>query len=161
MPDTTRDEAIRKIGSLISQVPVAMLTTTSARGWLRSRPMVAQLLPFDGVLWFLTGRTAAKAADIRDRRQVNVSYASPERDCYVSIGGVATIVDDKARVRSLWNVAYEPWLPNGLDDPDLALIRVEAEEAEYWDPSAKKMVIVSGLLQPRPVFRDVEPGAGW
>ncbi len=161
MPEMTRDEAIRKIGTLISQVPVAMLTTTSSRGWLRSRPMVAQRLAFDGVLWFLTSRTAAKAADIRDRRQVNVSYASPERDCYVSIGGVATIVDDKTRARTLWNASYEPWFPSGLDDPDLALIRVEAEEAEYWDAAARKMVIVSELLQPRPVFRDVEPGAGW
>ncbi len=157
----TREEAVRRIGTLISQVPVAMLTTTSARGWLRSRPMVAQRLPFDGTLWFLTSRTAAKAGDVRDRRQVNISYASPERDCYVSIGGVATIVDDKDRARALWNSSYEPWFPKGLDDPDLALIRVEAQEAEYWDASARKMVLVSELLQPRPVFRDVEPGAGW
>jgi general stress protein 26 len=161
MGEMTREEAIRKIGNLISQVPVAMLTTTSARGWLRSRPMVAQRLPFDGALWFLTSRSAAKAGDVRDRRQVNVSYASPERDCYVSIAGVATLVDDRERAKSLWNAAYEPWFPKGLDDPDLVLIRVEAEEAEYWDASAKKMVIVSELLQAKPVFRDLEPGAGW
>jgi len=161
MGEMTREEAIRKIGNLINQVPVAMLTTTSARGWLRSRPMVAQRLPFDGALWFLTSRSAAKAGDVRDRRQVNVSYASPERDCYVSIAGVATLVDDRERAKSLWNAAYEPWFPKGLDDPDLVLIRVEAEEAEYWDASAKKMVIVSELLQAKPVFRDLEPGAGW
>ncbi len=161
MPEMTRDEAIRKIGTLISQVPVAMLTTTSSRGWLRSRPMVAQRLPFDGVLWFLTSRTAAKAADIRDRRQVNVSYASPDRDCYVSIAGIATLVDDKDRARTLWNADYEPWFPKGIDDPDLVAICVEAEEAEYWDSATKKMVRVSELHQPRPVFHDVEPGAGY
>lgn len=161
MAEMTREEAIRKIGALISQVPVAMLTTTSSRGWLRSRPMVAQRLPFDGALWFLTSRTAAKAGDVRDRRQVNVSFASPERDCYVSIAGIAKLVDDREQMRTLWSPAYEPWFCKGVDDPDLVAICVEAEEAEYWDSSAKKMVLVSELHQPRPVFHDVEPGAGY
>ena len=161
MAETTREEAIRKIGALIGQVPVAMLTTTSPRGWLRSRPMIAQREPFDGSLWFLTSRTAAKAGDVRDRRQVNVSYAAPDHDCYVSIAGIATLVDDLPRARQLWNSSYEPWFPKGVEDPDLVLIRVEAEEAEYWDSIARRMVLVSELHQPRPVFRDVEPGAGW
>lgn len=159
--ERTREEAIRTIGGLIANVPVAMLTTTSARGWLRSRPMIAQRDRFDGTLWFLTSRTAAKAGDVRDRRHVNVSYASPERECYVSIAGVATLVEDKARLSALWNASYQPWFPKGIEDPDLVLIRVEAQEAEYWDPTAKKMVLVSELLQARPVFRDLEPGAGW
>ena len=161
MPENVHEEAIRKIGALISQVPVAMLTTTSSRGWLRSRPMIAQRIPFDGSLWFLTSRVAAKAGDIRDRRQVNVSYASPERDCYVSITGIATLSDDRERARAIWNADYEPWFPNGVEDPDLVAIRVEAEEAEYWDSTTKKMVRVTELHQPRPVFHDVEPGAGY
>jgi general stress protein 26 len=160
MGDINREDAIRRIDELIRDVPVAMLTTTSARGWLRSRPMVAQRLPFDGSLWFLTSGTAAKASEVRNRHRVNVSYSSPERDRYVSISGIAEVVVDRQRAAALWNASYEPWLPQGLDDPDLVLIRVNAEEAEYWDASAKKMVIVSELLQPRPVFRDVEPAVG-
>jgi general stress protein 26 len=71
----TRPEAVRKLAGLLRDIQVAMLTTTTARGWLRSRPMVAQQAEFDGDLWFFTLRSAAKAADVRDRRQVNVSYA--------------------------------------------------------------------------------------
>jgi general stress protein 26 len=161
MADMTREEAIARIGKLLGCVPVAMLTTTSTRGWLRSRPMVAQRGPFDGTLWFLTSRSAAKAADVRDRHQVNVSYASPEHECYVSVSGVARLVDDRAQARSLWNASYVPWFPKGVDDPELTLIRVDAEEAEYWDPAARRMVVISELLQPRPTFRDFDPGAGW
>ncbi len=160
MAQTTREEAIREIGELIKDVPVAMLTTTSARGWLRSRPMIAQRLPFDGTLWFLTSRTAAKASEVRNRHRVNVSYASPERDCYVSIAGIATLVEDRERAAALWHAAYEPWFPVGLSDPDLVLIRVDAEEAEYWDPSARKMVAISELQQAHPVLRDLEPAIG-
>lgn len=161
MAEMTREEAISKVAALIAEVPVAMLTTTSPRGWLRSRPMVAQRAPFDGDLWFLTSRTAAKAGDVRDRRQVNVSFASPDRDCYVSIGGIATLVDDRERTRALWTPSFEPWFPKGVQDPDLVAIRVQAEEVEYWDPSTKRMVHISPLYQPKPVFRDVEPAAGY
>ena len=123
--------------------------------------MVVQRQPFDGDIWFLTSRTAAKAGDIRDRRQVNVSFASPDRVCYVSIGGIATVVDDRERTRALWTAAFEPWFPKGPEDPDLVVIRVQAEDVEYWDSATKKMVHISQLYQPKPVFHDVEPAAGY
>jgi general stress protein 26 len=161
MAEITREEAIRKIADLIGQVQVAMLTTTSSHGILRSRPMVAQEQPFDGILWFLTSRSAAKAADVRDRRQVNVCYSSTERECYVSVSGMAMLVEDRERARSLWNEAYGPWFPKGLDDPELVLIRIEAQEAGYWDSQARRMTVVSGLQEAKPGFHDWEPGVGW
>jgi general stress protein 26 len=160
MADASRADAIQKLADLIRGVPVAMLTTTSPRGWLRSRPMVVQQTPFDGDLWFFTSGTAAKAADIRDRRQVNVSFASPERECYVSLSGMAALVGDRERMKQLWDSSYVPWFPAGLADPDLLLIRVQAEEAQYWDSTARTMVHVEGLLDLRPGFGDLAPGTG-
>ncbi len=78
----SREQGARTLAALIKGVKVAMLTTTTARGWLRARPMVAQSA-FDGVFWFVAAREQAKAADVRDRRQVNVSFAAPDRDVYV------------------------------------------------------------------------------
>jgi general stress protein 26 len=155
-----RQDSISRLAEMIRDIPVAMLTTTSPRGWLRSRPMVVERSGFDGDLWFITAGSAAKAADIRDRRQVNVSFASPDRDRYVSFSGVATLVDDRERIRRMWNPAYAPWFPKGADDPDLRLIRVETEEADYWDPAERSMVHVPGLLEARPGFGDMEPGTG-
>jgi hypothetical protein len=31
---------------------------------------------------------------------------------------------------------YRIWFPRGLDEPDIALLRVEIESAEYWNPKA-------------------------
>jgi general stress protein 26 len=160
MAERTRDDAIKTLAGMIRDIPVAMLTTTSPRGWLRSRPMVVQQAPFDGDLWFFTSGTAAKAADIRDHREVNVSLASPERDRYISISGLAMLVDDRALAGRLWHEGYRPWFPAGLDEPDLRLIRVAAQEAEYWDPARRTMVHVAGLLAHRPGFGDLEPGTG-
>ncbi len=160
MAERTREEAIRILDGMIRNIPVAMLTTVNARGWLRSRPMVVQEAPFDGLLWFFTSGKAAKAADIRDRRQVNVSFASPESDRYVSVSGVATIVDDRELARRMWNESYRRWFPRGLDDPDLRLIRIEAEEAEYWDQAEGRMVHVPELYVSRPGYGDLQPGTG-
>src|SRR5512135_425329 len=107
----TRDEAVRKLNEMIKGIPVAMLTTVTERGWLRSRPMVAQAQPFDGTLWFLSGAATSKARDVRDRQQVNLCYVSAARDRYVSLSGVASLVSDPARVAELWNRAYAEWFP--------------------------------------------------
>jgi len=160
MAERTREEAIQTLAALIADIPVAMLTTTNHRGWLRSRPMVVQEEPFDGTLWFFTGGSAAKTADIRDRRQVNVSFAAPDRDRYVSVSGVAMIIDDVELRRRLWNESYRPWFPKGLDDPDLRLIRIEAEEAEYWDQAEGRMIHVPELYLSKPRFGQMEPGTG-
>jgi general stress protein 26 len=159
MPDSpTRNEAIRKLAQLIKDVRVAMLTTTTDRGWLRSRPMVTQRVAFDGDLWFLSGKSTAKARDVRNRQQVDVAYMSSEEDRYVSVSGIATIVDDPGKAKALWNSSYAEWFPKGVADPDLVLIKVQVEEAEYWDPAQHRMIQITGFVEPPASFR--EPGIG-
>ncbi|MBE3073288.1 MAG: pyridoxamine 5'-phosphate oxidase family protein, partial [Acidobacteria bacterium] len=134
MPDTpAREVAIRKLDEMIKGIPVGMLTTVTERGWLRSRPMVVQSEPFDGTLWFLSGAATSKARDVRDRQQVNVCYVSGARDRYVSVSGTATLVTDPQKVAAVWNNTYAEWFPRGPSDPDLVFIKVQVEEAEYWD----------------------------
>ena len=43
------------------------------------------------------------------------------------------VVDDAEKKRQLWNAVVEAWFPDGPDDPDVVLLRVEAASAEYWD----------------------------
>jgi general stress protein 26 len=161
MQDTvTRDEAIRRLGEMIKGIPVAMLTTVTERGWLRSRPMVTQAQPFDGTLWFLSGAATSKARDVRDRQQVNLCYVSAARDRYVSVSGVASLVSDPERVTTIWNSAYAEWFPKGPSDPNLILIKVQVEEAEYWDATAHRMIRLRGILEAGGTFRDAEPGTG-
>ncbi len=156
----TRVEAVRKLTEIIKGIPVAMLTTVTERGWLRSRPMVAQDQPCDGTLWFLSGATTSKARDVRDRQQVNLCYVSGARDRYVSVSGVATLVTDPGRVAAIWNNGYAEWFPKGPTDPDLVFIRVQVEEAEYWDPTVHRMVRLAGFVDATATFRDIQPGTG-
>jgi general stress protein 26 len=39
------------------------------------------------------------------------------------------------------------WFPEGLDDPELALIKVSPVNAEYWDSSSNKMVVLFSMVK--------------
>jgi general stress protein 26 len=156
----TREEAIGRLGEMIKGIPVAMLTTVTERGWLQSRPMVAQTQAFDGTLWFLSGATTSKARDVRERQQVNLCYVSAARDRYVSVSGIAALATDAERVAAVWNSTYAEWFPQGPTDPDLVFITIQVEEAEYWDPTAHRMVRLRGFIEAGRTFRDAEPGTG-
>jgi general stress protein 26 len=141
-----RDD-VKKLGELIKDIKVAMLTTMEEDGTLRSRPMMTQQAEFDGDLWFFTGASAAKVHEIQGEQHVNVSYAEPGDQRYVSVSGAAELVRDAEKMRELWNPVYKAWFPGGLDDPDLALLKVNVSQAEYWDAPSGKMVMLAGFIK--------------
>ncbi|AWH17194.1 general stress protein [Stenotrophomonas sp. ZAC14D2_NAIMI4_7] len=129
----TRAEHIAQLSELIKDVEVAMFTTTGVDGRLYSRPLGTQQVDFDGDLWFATAADSPKVAEIALNPQVNVAYASPSKNTYVSVSGRARIVDDRTRIEALWSPAMKLFFPGGKDDPSLRLIQVRAETAEYWE----------------------------
>jgi len=159
MSETTgREEQIRKLAGLIKEIEFAMLTTVEPDGSLRSRPMMTQRVEFDGDLWFFTRASAPKVGEIEHDRHVNVSYSSPERQHYVSMSGRARLVRDRAKIEELWNPAYKAWFPEGLDDPELALLKVSVEQAEYWDSPTSTAVHLVGFAKAALTGESYQPG---
>lgn len=136
---TPRDEAIEELREKIEGIEIAMLTTEEADGTLRSRPMATQQVEFDGDLWFFTYADAPKVDEIEQERHVNVGYAAPDKQFYASVSGTATVVRDRAKIEELWNPIYKVWFKEGKDDPNLALLKVTATRAEYWDYAANRI----------------------
>ena len=123
------------------------MLTTFSNNKLRSRPMSTQQVEFDGDLWFFTGDNTNKVEEIEKDNRVNVSYAKPESNTFISVSGTATLVKDRAKIEELWNPIYKAWFPEGLDDPTLALLKVTVEEAEYWDSPSSTFVQVAGFIK--------------
>jgi general stress protein 26 len=123
-----------------------MLTTIDG-GVLRSRPMQTQEAEFDGDLWFFTSTDTHKTDEIEKDNRVNVAYASPNDNTYVSVSGTAALVNDKEKIEELWNPILKAWFPKGLDDPTLILLKVSVEQAGYWDSSSSAVVQVVGFVK--------------
>ncbi len=154
-----RDEGLRKIAELIQKAKIALLITTTPKGWLRSRPMGTQRESFDGNLWFFTHASEPKVLEIKRHPQVNVSFANPDDNEYVSLSGRASLVNDRAKMQALWQKPLKTWFPKGLDDPDLALLKVEVEHAEYWDQNGGLLEVAVGFLKAQ--VTGVESTAGY
>ena len=133
-------DPIKKLRKLIRGAPVAMLTTGAADGSLRSRPMATPDGDFDGELWFFTRYHSPKSEEIQENQKVNVTYASRKNDRYVSVSGRAALVRDAEKVKELWRGALKQWFPEGKKDPELALLKVTVDRAEYWDADENRMV---------------------
>lgn len=142
-----RQASIEKLNSLIKDIKFAMLTTAESDGTLRSRPMATQQSPFDGDLYFFTYGHAPKVEEAQQHRNVNLSYANPDDNAYVSVSGKAELLRDRSKMEELWNPIYKAWFPKGLDEPDIALLKVNVEQAEYWDSTNNKIVQLVGFVK--------------
>jgi general stress protein 26 len=151
---TEREQAICKLAELIGKIRIAMLTTVTEGSSLWSRPITTQRARFDGDLWLITKLESPKAREVRQHRQVSLSYVNPTENTYVSVSGTAELVSDPEKVKELWDPNYQCWFPGGPSDPHLALIRVSVERAEYWDAPALTWPFVAGFVALAPEQRD-------
>ncbi len=122
-----------------------MLTTEDADGTLRSRPLMTLQMDEGGRLWFFTELSTRKVGEMDQHRKVNLSYADVGRQSFVSVCGRVRMLRDPDKARELWTQRLKPWFPSGLDDPDLGLLEVTVEQAEYWDVPASRMQRLFGL----------------
>ena len=138
-------EVREKLWGMMKSVQIAMLTTMDG-GHLRSRPMAASQSKFDGTLWFFTRADSHKVEEGAGN-QVGVSYSDPNRQDYVSFSGQAELVTDKSVIKDHWAEYVRTWFPKGVEDPNIALLKVNVEAAEYWDAPNSKMVHAYGYVK--------------
>lgn len=135
----------QKLKDMIKDIDFCMLTTVDENNDLHSRPMSLNGdVDNEGNLWFFTSANSHKVSEVKRTPKCNVSFANPDDNHYVSISGVAELVRDKKKIEELWKPPLKAWFPEGTDQPDIALLRVGIEKAEYWDsPSSTVAQVVS------------------
>jgi general stress protein 26 len=135
--------------------PVA---TFAPEGFMHARPMVARTQEARGDLWFFTSRASHTVAELRADPRVLLTYAEPKDQHYVSLAGTGSVVDDRAKAKELWSEPMRTWFPNGPEDPDLILIKVDAERAQYWDAPSSTVVYAYGYVKARLTGERPSPG---
>lgn len=129
---------------LIRRVRVALLTSRGADGALRARALGTQntAAHADRVLYFFVAAAGGVADDLPagGSAPVNIVYTDPAHARYVSISGRAALRRDPPLQAALWTARTMPWFPGGALDPDLRLLEVQIDEAEYWDLKCHAML---------------------
>ena len=139
---TPTSEDYEKLWDLIKDIKFGMLTHRHSSGMMHSCPLTTQNKKVDenSMLYFFISRKSEMASAIIADANVNVSYAHPGDDSYVSVSGKAVIAENQAKKEELWSSFAKAWFPGGVNDPDLALLEVSIHHAEYWDVTESKMV---------------------
>jgi len=134
-------EGIEKIAAMMKGIRICMMSTIDESGYAISRPMATQDVEFDGTVWFLTRSTSGKVENIAQNQHVTLDYADPGDSKYVTLRGRATVGRDQKKIDEMWNPMYKAWFPDGKEDPEIAVLRVDVSEGEYWEANSSKIIM--------------------
>ena len=146
MNDVINDE--QKFGELIKDIKFVMFTTLDQnRSFINSRPMTILEKEFDGELWFFASHSSDLVRQIENYALVNLTFSNAKDFSFLSARGFAEVIQDKEKQEELWNPFYSSWFSQGLNDPDLCLIKVVVKSVDYWKSPESKLVRLVGFAQ--------------
>jgi general stress protein 26 len=90
----------------------------------------------DATLWFFTLVNSHKVVEIEHHQQVNISFSAPNQQRYVSILGTAQLTRDRNQLQGKWQHKLQTWFPEGINEPNLALLKVKVNKVDYWESSS-------------------------
>lgn len=154
----SENESHQKVAAIIDDIEIGMITTHNQKGDLVSRPMQAQEADADGCLWFFTSNTGELIGEIHHNSSVNVTFAAPNKNKYLSIAGEAFEVRDRQKMQELWKPALKAWFKDGIDSPDITLLKVEMQTGQFWDAPYSTAVEVAGFLKSLVTDAPFRPG---
>lgn len=117
---------------IINNLEIGMLVSEN-ESELRSRPMKFFTDEETNHLWCLTKFGSEKVYEIATDSDVNVSFACPKSQNYVSVSGKAYVRRDSEKIDMMWSDAMAVWFDCDKSDPNIAAIQVVPSTAEYWD----------------------------
>jgi general stress protein 26 len=126
------DNQLEKLYGLLKDFSTAMLITVGGPDSCHARPMAIAKVDGNTDLWLFTSRDSEKVREIAADSRVQVHCQDGWTNCVV-FAGRATVVEDRAMIRKIWKPSFKTWFPGGAEDPDIALLHITGEHAEYWD----------------------------
>ncbi len=126
--------------------PVVMLGIVGDRDG-HTQPMTVHFEGRLGPLWFFAGKDDDLYKSVATGTRAIISYSAPGHDLYASVHGDIMIEDDRRVVDRFWSAGVALWYKDGKDDPNLAVLRVQPEQAKIWLADAKIGTMVKALFK--------------
>jgi len=162
------NETLDHFYDLVSDIEIAMLTTRREDGHLVSRPMATQARAAGADLWFVTSRETLKLGEIAHDAHVNLSYYKDRTREWISVAGVARVVNDRAKIKELYRPDWRAWFgaeggdkDGTADDPRMVLIAVDIHLVHFLEVNKQQVVVLFELVKgmitgKRPDFAPVQ-----
>lgn len=143
-----------RVWDMMADIDICMFVTRTPEG-LHGRPMSSIPKPDEGVVYFLTARSAVKDDEIAADNRVHLGYSKGQT--HLAVAGTARIDGDRALIERLWNPGAQAFWPKGPSDPNVVAIAVTPVSAEYWDgPNG----LIAGVRLAMALVRGTTPDLG-
>lgn len=146
-----------RVWEIMEDISICMVTT-HAGGHMRSRPMHAIPDRDENAIYFITDTRGAKDEEIAAAPDVCLGFADIGDNTYLSITGFAVMLRDPITAEELWSTEAQAWWPRGPRDPAVRVLRVEPEQAEFWDTRGNSITVALRLLAARMSGRQPDLG---
>ena len=138
-------EASEKFKKLVDDIKVCMFITNNPESD-HTRPMYTIEVEDDNSLWFFTDIRSLKVEEVKDDKKVHLVYAHPGKESFMDVWGIATINTDRKNIKDKWSPAMKAWFQDGVDDPNICLLKVKPQNVYYWDAEQGKMMSILKMV---------------
>jgi general stress protein 26 len=121
-----------------------------------TRPMTAQLESDHGPIWFFASTDTALVRQLGQGSRAFATFASKGHDLFATVHGSLRADNDRAVIDRLWNQYVAAWYERGKEDPKLALLRLDPDQAEIWLDASSLVAGIRLLLgaDPKEEYKD-------
>ncbi len=138
--------AIEKIKELAKKESTCIFTTALSELPLAGTPMNTIQVDDDGCLWFFSGKSSTRNANIEKDNRVQLFFSNSSNYEFLSLFGTAQVRIDPTKAKEMWMPIVKVWFQGGVDDPELTIIKVTPHEAHYWDTKSNKLVALAKMV---------------
>ena len=145
----SKDSLIVAAREIIATARYCALITVDSKGRIHARTMDPFPPDENLVIWFGTNPKSRKVAEIRRHSRVTLYYFDRESPAYVTISGIARLVNNRAEKARRWKDEWKAFYPDRKKG--YLLIAVTPKELEIVNE--KKGLVGDALLWTPPTVR--------
>jgi general stress protein 26 len=118
--------------ALVARSTICLLGTNHPDGHPRVKAMLNTR--HDGLdhIWLITNTGSKRVAQLLIDSRASLYYVDPERFMGLLLVGDATVRLDREAREMMWKPGYEVYYPQGIDDPDYAVLEFVARGGNYY-----------------------------
>ena len=136
----SREQLINAAREIMTTTRYCALITTDSRGVVNARTMDAFAPEPDMTVWFGTNPLSRKVVEIRRHPRVTLYYFDRESQAYVTIRGIARIVNDAESKQRHWKEDWKNFYP----DRNRSYMLIEVRPVSLEVVNIKTGIVASG-----------------
>lgn len=140
-----------KIWSIVKSIKVGMLTANEGIEGARTdgvnaRPMRARFEEHADAIWFIVPR-ATFGGPAQAPRAALLTFSNGADGDHVALQGTTAQVEDRAKLKDLWDGHADIRFPKGPTDPDATLMQFIPVKAAFWAGGSDVLSFVVNFLE--------------